>query len=214
MPQTAAEDALAPLTQGVRDRRLADGLTQRELAHRLPEPPPCRADPGGRDLAWCRVLGPLQVWGPGGEVRLGRPHRQAVLGLLALQPNVVVQRESIIDALWGEEPPASAVTMIHSYVSQLRKLLPGGRVGKGAELARVGSGYQLRVDNDELDLLIFSRQTARAVRARDGGDLAESFRLFEDALGLWRGEPLAGIDLLKDHPVVTALRASRGRHHR
>lgn len=158
---------------------------------------------------WCRVLGPLQVWGPGGEVRLGGPHRQAVLGLLALQPNVVVHRESIIDALWGERPPATAVTMVHSYVSQLRKLLPGGRDGNGTALARVGSGYRLCVDDDELDLLIFSRQTARAVRARDGGDLAESFRLFEEALGLWRGEPLAGTDLLKDHPAVTALRALR-----
>ena len=61
---------------------------------------------------------------------MGGPHRQAVLGLLALQPNVVVHRESIIDALWGERPPATAVTMVHSYVSQLRKLLPGGRDGE------------------------------------------------------------------------------------
>ncbi len=167
------------------------------------------AAPGGPEPAWCRILGPLQVWVHGGEVQLRGRHRQAVLGLLALQPNAVVQRGAIVDALWREESPATAVTMIHSYVSQLRKLLLAGRDGTGTRLLTVGSGYRLCFNDDELDLLVFSQLTARARQARHGDDLTAAFEFFEQALELWREEPLAGVDLLQDHPAVTALQALR-----
>ncbi|HEY2552002.1 MAG TPA: BTAD domain-containing putative transcriptional regulator [Streptosporangiaceae bacterium] len=156
---------------------------------------------------WCGILGPLEILGSRGPVRLGGPRHHAVLGLLATSPNAVVERRSIIDALWPEEPPPSAVTMIHSYIAQLRRLLPAGHPATG--LVTVGSGYRLNVRGDELDLLVFSRRSSLAGQARDAGDLAAAFGLFGEALALWRGEPLADIELLYGHPAIAGLRAQR-----
>ena len=165
---------------------------------------PDRREP---ESMWCGILGPLEILGPRGPVRLGGPRHQAVLGLLATSPNAVVDRRSIIDALWPEDPPASAVTMIHSYIAQLRKLLPAGHAGTG--LVTAGSGYRLNVRGDELDLLVFTRHSTLAAQARDAGDLGAAFILFGEALALWRGEPLADIGLLDRHPAIAGLRALR-----
>jgi DNA-binding SARP family transcriptional activator/tetratricopeptide (TPR) repeat protein len=205
----AAKDAAAPLKCGSQDRHVEDGLAQRDLGYDAAASAARPVEHIWPGSVWCKVLGPLEVHGPEGMARLGGPHQRAVLGVLALQPNVVVHRESIVDALWGDDPPDTATTMIHSYISQLRRLLPGGSDGTETALVRIGGGYRLCLDDDELDLLVFSRLTAQAARARDAGDPTTAFGLLERALGLWRGDPVAGIDLLRDHPLVTGLRAIR-----
>jgi DNA-binding SARP family transcriptional activator/tetratricopeptide (TPR) repeat protein len=240
----ATDGSVAQVASSIRDRRLAAGLTQREVAAVAgvsvgvirdleqgvtlrPRPqllqrlatllgtearasgPPAAAL-GERGSFWCGILGPLEARGPEGEIQPVGPRQRAVLGLLATCPNAVVDRETIIDALWREDPPLTAVTMIQSYVSQLRRMLPRDQGTGRTALATAGSGYRLCLGDDELDLMVFSRLTARARKARQAGERATAFGAFEMALELWRGEPLADVNLLSGHPAVTALRALRG----
>ncbi len=164
-----------------------------------------------------RVLGPLEARAGGQRVGLGPPRQRAVLGLLAVSPAELVSRETIIDALWGEDPPATAVTMVQGYVSRLRKVLdpgrrpggPGGPGGPGELVASAGTSYRLRVTASELDLLAFGQLTEHARAAWRDKDAAAAAGLYEQALGLWQGEPLADVEVLRGHPAVAAVARRR-----
>ena len=98
-----------------------------------------------------RVLGPLEALGSEGPLPLGGAKQRALLALLLLNANHVVSRERLIDELWGEEPPETAVTSVQVYVSRLRKLLPGG------SLVTRPPGYVLEVEPENVDLIRFER---------------------------------------------------------
>lgn len=149
-----------------------------------------------------RVLGPLQAWLTGRPIPLGPPRQQAVLGLLAGDLGGILRRETISDALWGAEPPPTSTAMIQTYVSRLRTILALGRDGLRHHST---SGYQLVTGAAQVDLVTFSRLAQHARTALDLGQSAVACALYEDALTLWRGEPLAGLDLLRTHPSVTRL---------
>ena len=171
-----------------------------------------RSGPPPKGL-WLRVLGTVGCWHRGVPVSLGPARQRAVAALLAVHPNVAVRREAIIDALWPDHPPGSAVAVVQSHVSRLRKVLDGGPRGRpgSAVLVSAGNSYRLDVGPDELDLLAFHELTARARHAAAEGDLAAGCHQFEQALELWEGEPLADVAVLADHPAVggvTQLRAS------
>jgi DNA-binding SARP family transcriptional activator len=118
-----------------------------------------------------RILGPLEVIRDGRPLDLSGRKRRALLLALLLDANRVVSSPRLIDALWEEEPPATAHKALQLYVSQLRKLLGRERLQTKAP------GYLLRLEPDELDL-------ARFERMQSEGELRE-------ALALWRGSPLA-----------------------
>ena len=128
-----------------------------------------------------RLLGPLEVLGGDRTLPLGGAKQRAVLALLLLSANRVVARERLIDDLWGDQPPETAVATLQVYVSRLRKLLP-----EGVLLSRP-PGYVLSIDPDEFDLLRFESLVAEARKA----DLIHASQLLHEALGLWRGPPLA-----------------------
>ena len=112
-----------------------------------------------------------------------------------------------VELLWGGDPPRSAAGVLHTYVSRIRSLLtapPGS--DRVPVLTRDASGYRLRLTADELDMLQFRRLVAQARVADDPGQAGDRY---EQALGLWRGEPLADVDVLQRHPGVTALAAER-----
>jgi DNA-binding SARP family transcriptional activator/tetratricopeptide (TPR) repeat protein/transcriptional regulator with XRE-family HTH domain len=153
-----------------------------------------------------RVLGSLGAWRDGQAVALGPARQRAVLALLAVQPNSLVRREAICEALWEADPPATAVGMIQTYVSRLRRLLDPERtvMGNGL-LVAAGSGYRLRITGDELDLNAFSRLCAQARAAARSGRPEAACAHYEQALDLWAGEPLADVDVLRGHPAVNGL---------
>jgi DNA-binding SARP family transcriptional activator len=130
------------------------------------------------------LLGPLEVWAGDGPLALGPPKQRALLALLLLSANRVVSRERLIDGLWGDDPPETAVKSVQVYVSRLRKLLPEGML-----LTRA-PGYLLAVGDDALDLGRFERlvEEARAARPQ------QAAVLLRGALGLWRGPALAEFD--------------------
>src|SRR5579859_4774912 len=79
------------------------------------------------------VLGPVCAWraaedeGSEEELSLGQPRQLAVLGLLAVRANHVVSRAEFIDAVWGDQPPASAEGGVYTYIAGLRRVLEPGR---------------------------------------------------------------------------------------
>src|SRR3954466_4331625 len=95
------------------------------------------------------VLGPLEARNDAGPLPLGGEKQRALLALLLLNANRVVSRERLIDGLWGEEPPETAVSMVQVYVSRLRKVL-----GAGLLVTR-NPGYVIEVGADEVDLSRF-----------------------------------------------------------
>src|ERR1700730_7401609 len=86
------------------------------------------ADHGG--LLQVRVLGPVRAWQGDRELELGGPQRQAVQALLALRANQAVSRSELIDGIWGEDPPPSAVNALHVHVAALRRVLEPDRVSR------------------------------------------------------------------------------------
>jgi DNA-binding SARP family transcriptional activator len=127
------------------------------------------------------LLGPFEARSADGPLRLGAPKSRALLALLALNANLVVSRERLIDSLWGEEPPGTAVKGIQVYVSRLRKVLPAGR------LQSHSCGYLLHVEPELVDVLRFEQLLEEA----HGAPPALSSPLLASALELWRGPPLA-----------------------
>ena len=75
-----------------------------------------------------RLLGPLEVVEHDRPVAIGGGKQRALMAILLLRANEVVSTERLIDELWGESPPSTAVTALHGYVSRLRKLLGAERV--------------------------------------------------------------------------------------
>src|SRR5438105_1558762 len=118
-----------------------------------------------------RILGALEVVDGGRPLDLGGQKQRALLAILLLEANRIVSADRLIEALWEQKPPETALKALQVYVSQLRKLLGKERLQTKAP------GYLLRLEPDELDLAHFQR-------------LQEQGRLHE-ALALWRGPPLA-----------------------
>ncbi len=130
-----------------------------------------------------RLLGPLEVMSDEGPIEIAGQRQRALLALLMLRPGQIVPSETLVELLWGEEPPRTAPTSLQNAVSQLRKLL-----GPSVLLTRP-PGYVLDVDRDQVDLGRFHRLVARARAAEP----AERFAVLREALALWRGAPLADL---------------------
>jgi len=137
-----------------------------------------------------RVLGPLEIADGERRLALGGPKRRAAAALLLLDANRVVPVERLVDGIWGDDPPATAIGSLQNHVLRLRREL-------GDRLVTRAPGYLLRVEPGELDLDRFRRLV-------DGARSAEPERaagLLREALALWRGAPLAD---LAGEPVAAA----------
>ncbi len=154
------------------------------------------------------MLGPLQAWEDGTPLYLGPPARRAVFGMLLMDPGALVRRDRMIDLLWGDSPPRTAVGLVQAHVSRIRKLLNvGNRFGGSDEVIEsVGGAYRLSLSDTEVDLLVFRKLVARAAAARAGGDDVTAGECYERGVSLWRSEPLADVNLLCGHPGITALK--------
>ncbi len=132
-----------------------------------------------------RVLGPLEVHNGQGPLPLAGAKQRALLALLLVHANHVLSRDQLIDELWGDEPPETAVQSLQVYVSRLRKLLPA------ETLLTRPPGYQLAIEPAELDLHRFERLLSEGRDALAEGDPRRAATALHDALGLWRGPALA-----------------------
>jgi len=142
-----------------------------------------------------QILGPLRVWRDGLEVDPGPRQQRSVLAFLAARAGSPVTMTEIIDLLWGEDPPASAVNTVHRYVGALRRVLDPAVETRspGCWLARHGRGYRLGVAPENLDLAAL-RHAADAARSHvHDGDEAAALERYIEALRLWQGPPGGGI---------------------
>ena len=137
-----------------------------------------------------RILGPLDVRGDDGRPqRVDRRKPKVLLAILLLRQECRVPVETLVDALWGEVPPASARANLKSYVTAVRASLHGP-----ARLVAERGGYRLLTDGTLVDASAFERLSAAGRRALRAGDPSAAWRL-SGALALWRGR------VLEDLPV-------------
>ena len=142
------------------------------------------------------MLGPIELLARGEAVGpiAGKP--RALLAYLALAPGRVVPVAALVDALWGDKPPASAQNALQVYVSGLRKQL---RVALGRDpttaLATHPVGYALTVEPEAIDVGRFERLFTDGRRSLTSGDPHAAVAVLGAALDEWRGDvPFLGVD--------------------
>jgi DNA-binding SARP family transcriptional activator len=147
------------------------------------------------------VLGPLLVTVNGTRMPLGAPKQRAVLAMLVINRNRPVSVDSLINAVWDEEPVPAARTSIQSHVSNLRRLLRTAGVDPHQVLASAPPGYQLNVADADCDLGRFITEKAAGVQAAAAGRFEDASNHLSAALREWRGPVL---DDLREFSFVDA----------
>ncbi|MFI9644036.1 BTAD domain-containing putative transcriptional regulator [Micromonospora sp. NPDC051925] len=145
-----------------------------------------------------RLLGAVEAFVDGTAVDLGHSRQRHVLAVLLVEANRVVHVDQLLDRVWVGRSPQRAHSVLYSYLSRLRRCLSSA---EDLAIVRQQGGYLLRVDPMAVDLHRFQELVARA---RLAGDDAQALCQFDEALGLWRGEPFARLD----HPWFDTLRTS------
>ncbi|MFD7685475.1 BTAD domain-containing putative transcriptional regulator [Streptomyces sp. NPDC059781] len=134
------------------------------------------------------MLGPLEVWAGGERVRLGGTIQERVLATLLLDPGRVVPVTRLVEAAWGETPPATAAHQVRKAVADLRRRLPSG----GEVISTDGPGYRVLTSTGTLDLLDFDARIQAADQAVADGRPDDACSELQNALDLWQGPVLAG----------------------
>ncbi|MCM1969993.1 BTAD domain-containing putative transcriptional regulator [Streptomyces sp. G1] len=130
------------------------------------------------------MLGTTQaIRDDGSTVPVGGARLRALLTALALRPGRAVPAASLIEEVWDGDPPADGLAALQALVGRLRRALGREAVGSGE------GGYWLVADRDDIDLYRFERLARAAAQASP----AEAAALYDEALALWRGEPLSSL---------------------
>jgi DNA-binding SARP family transcriptional activator/tetratricopeptide (TPR) repeat protein len=134
-------------------------------------------------LAQVRLLGPVDVVVGGAPRPVAGLRRKTVLAMLALHAGEVVSSSDLAGAVWGPATPPGAAVTLRSHISYLRTVL-----GAPAAILARPPGYVLDLAGDATDVRAAQRLLRQASQAADPG---EGARCLREALGLWRGRPLA-----------------------
>ena len=143
------------------------------------------------------VLGPLEMTVDGAQVPLGTPKQRAVLAVLVMNRSRPVGIDSLITAAWEQWPPPEARASLHSYISNLRRLLGDSR----SMLVNAPPGYRLAVGDTACDIGRFVLEKTAGVQAAAAGHFEEAGRHLTAALAEWRGPVLED---LRDFEFVDA----------
>ncbi len=139
------------------------------------------------------LLGPVEARDGDRVVDLGHARQRAVLAALLLEDGRAVAVDRLVDRVWGERPPLRARETLYGYVSKLRGHLP---------IERRPTGYRLDATTD----LHRFRDLVKRARTSPPEQAAP---LYDQALGLWRGDALAGLDSPWFDATRDALHAER-----
>lgn len=139
-----------------------------------------------------RILGPVEVSAEGGLVLVAGRRQLKLLAFLLLHANRAVSSDALIDAVWGAAR-AGSDNRLQMALTRLRKALLPLNGGGEHVLRTVGGGYLLSVGEDELDAGVFAALVAEGRQALSDGEFAGAGTLLREALGLWRGPPLAEV---------------------
>ncbi|MFB7718595.1 BTAD domain-containing putative transcriptional regulator [Nocardia sp. NPDC056100] len=135
------------------------------------------------------LLGEAQVSVTEGPARrVGGPRVRMLLALLALEPGRPVRCESLIDTIWGDDPPADPANALQTLVKRLRAVLP-----HGVAVEFVAVAYRLAIDADDIDIHRFVRLAGEGHELLAAGAASPAARTLDAALGLWRGAAFADL---------------------
>jgi SARP family transcriptional regulator, regulator of embCAB operon len=139
-----------------------------------------------------RVLGPIEVRTHTGLVQVGEPRRLAVLAALTIDAGRVVSTTTLIDRVWGDDPPGQATKTLGTYIARIRRVL--GESFREAPVTVVSQpgGYRLTAQRDQVDLFRFRDLVSQAREP----DCSRQKRvdLLRQAVSLHRGDPLTGVN--------------------
>ncbi|MEU7555708.1 AfsR/SARP family transcriptional regulator [Streptomyces sp. NPDC044571] len=165
-----------------------------------------------------QVLGPLSAEVDGGSILPTARKPRQILTLLALYPGRVMPVPTLMEEIWGAEPPQSALTTLQTYILQLRRKLgiamgPGGSGGAGAAkdvLATRHGGYVLHIPPESVDVHLYEGLVARGQDAFERGDDEAAAARLREALALWQGPALVDVHAGRVLEIeVTRLEESR-----
>jgi DNA-binding SARP family transcriptional activator len=151
------------------------------------------------------MLGPLQASADGADLPLGAAKQRAVLAILLINRNRIVPIDSLIDAVWQEQPPPEVRGSLHAHISRLRRLVSGAGVDPAAIVVSARPGYRLNVPDEACDLGRFAIEQKAGIGAAAGGRFEEASAHLSAALSEWRGPVLED---LRDFPFVDAFAAA------
>ncbi|MBF9129618.1 winged helix-turn-helix domain-containing protein [Plantactinospora sp. S1510] len=147
-----------------------------------------------------RLLGDVDVHVDGHRIEMGPARQRSVLVALLVDANEIVSVGQLLDRVWADRRPQRARETLYSYLSRLRhRLSPAA----GVTVTRRSAGYLLTAPPDAVDLHRF-RGLVR--QARNTEDDARALPMFDEALGLWRGEAFAHLE----NPWLSTLREALG----
>jgi WD40 repeat protein/DNA-binding SARP family transcriptional activator len=133
-----------------------------------------------------RLLGPVEVWAENERLEPGTGKQRCVLAALLIDAGRLLTPETLIDRVWGDDPPSQVRSALYSYISRSRRALKP----TGVTIGQRSGGYVLEVAPERIDVRCFDELSDRAFAAEDPVVRAS---LLDEALGLWRGEPLADV---------------------
>ncbi|MEV0456593.1 AfsR/SARP family transcriptional regulator [Catellatospora methionotrophica] len=149
---------------------------------------PPTASPLGRDTG-VRILGPIEAAGRDGPAALSGARQRVLLAVLAVHAGTVVHQSRLIDALWGWDPPRTAVKTLHSHIARVRQALDA--CGLPAALHTRHPGYLLDIPALAVDAHLFESMVAAARHHLADGAPEAAARELREGLALWRGDALA-----------------------
>jgi DNA-binding SARP family transcriptional activator len=142
-----------------------------------------------------RILGPVEVVDAGVRLAIPGIRERTAVAVLVLRAGRVVSVPDLVDAIWPDDPPATARQQVRTAVSTVRRA-----IGDPLRILTRTPGYLLRVDPGEVDADLFEADVTLArsdLRAGRTGRAADRMRA---ALARWRGPALDGLT----SPVVRA----------
>nr|WP_275587209.1 tetratricopeptide repeat protein [Micromonospora terminaliae] len=148
-------------------------------------------------------MGGLAVRTEDGNVHLGTPKQQLVFAMLAVQVGRLVTVDGLVDELWPEDPPRSAVPNVRTYAANLRRSVEAATAGR-VSVVREQGGYRLGVEPSRVDLVRVGTGWRRARELAEAGEPVDAAALLAETIEAWPEPLLAGLPL---GPTLTARRA-------
>jgi DNA-binding SARP family transcriptional activator len=148
----------------------------------------------GADVAegWrLSLLGPLEARCGGVVVPIRSASQRVVLAVLALAGGEPVTVDRLTECLWDEQPPSSARNTVQNFILRLRRSLRAGE--EPCPLVSTPAGYRLTVDAEAVDVHGFESLLRSARSQVAAGGVRSAAGLMDEALGMWRGDPLTDV---------------------
>ena len=138
------------------------------------------------------VLGSLEVTNEGGAlVDLGGAQPRTLVAMLLVAQGRVVAVDTLLDGIWPDRQPTSALGTLQSYVSRVRRAFDPERTGAGAKvLVLEPVACRLDIDPSDVDSWRFEQLAAEGQQLLQRGEAAAAHAVLAEALSLWRGPAL------------------------